>query len=161
MLDLAGWIVRTLRRLPAALDRPAPDRPALDRPAPDQKPEPVCGAAPVAPSASSAPCDCHRPASLPRHRSPYAAEAAAEAAADRWGAGRRYPPPGPRRYALARWHQPEVAGRPAPPARGTDAALRLTRGRRRAELWLATAGVDAGPRVPHGAAEPVQTGAGR
>jgi hypothetical protein len=74
---------------------------------------------------------------LPRHRSPYAAAAAASAA-DRAGATRRYPPPSPRPYAPAAWHAPE------------NAASRLTQGRRRAELWLATVGIDAGPRRIHG-----------
>jgi hypothetical protein len=110
MTDL---IVRAFRALLAWLWPPYPDMPEYVRPA-DRAPLPA----------------------LPRHRSPYAAEAAAEAEADRTGAARRYPPPGPRTYAPAVYHVPR---RPEPQ---TSAAKRLTQGRRRAELWLATVNVD-------------------
>jgi hypothetical protein len=127
---LIRWLIRVLNLLLAVLERRTRSGP-LEPPRPPEGPPPQPA-----------------PPTLPPHRSPYAAAAAAEAEADRRGAVRRYPPPSTRPYAPPRWHQPE---QPEPPAgRHTGAAHRLTQGRRRAELWLATHGIDTGPRRIHG-----------
>jgi hypothetical protein len=101
-------------------------------------------AGPAAPLAAVVPPMPSRPPSVPLPRSRYAAEAAAEQAADQAGAVRRYPPPGPRPYAPAVYHRQRRPER-------DSAAVRLTQGRRRAELWLATWHMDPPwPVHPHG-----------
>lgn len=136
MFDLiAGWLIRLLRWLLTAVE--VPDIPAgLLPPAP-------CGCLALAALPASPP--------LPAHRSPYAAESAAEAEADRVGAVRRWPPPSPRPYVTIRWHHEGVRrAQPVPPTAPASAAQRLTEGRRRAELRLSTRAIDAGRLRTHG-----------
>lgn len=70
-------------------------------------------------------CECRAPAPVAPHRAPSVTPQAV---------------PRPRRRPLA----------PQRPQTHTNAAKRLTQGRRRAELLLATYGIDAGPRRIHG-----------
>lgn len=149
----AGWLVRFLRWLLSVLEHPSRD---ADDTAADAFPDDVPTDVPAAPAP---PARAPYAESRRRPRSPYAAMAAAEAEADRVGAVRRWPPPSPRPYAPARWHiEEDRFARQSPPTAPASAAQRFTQGRRRAELWLATVGIDAGPRVIHGV--PVGAGTG-
>jgi hypothetical protein len=88
------------------------------------RPRPEADAPPWRPARPPREC----PPPLPRHKSPYAADT-----------GPLSPTGTVRPYAPAAWHRPH------------NAADRLTHGRRRAELWLATHGFDAPwPVRPHG-----------